>query len=87
MIVTKDPDAVLDYLFDWSAWLGDDTIDSHDITAAGGITIDSSTDTDTTVTVWVSGGTADSRATATCRITTTGGRIDDRTMVLSVVER
>ena len=31
---TKDPDAVLDYEFDWSAWLGTDTIATHTVTAA-----------------------------------------------------
>jgi len=67
---TKDPDAVLDFKFDWKTnsngrgfadWLdAGETITSITITAAIGIIIDSSsiTDTGTTVTVWLSGGTA-----------------------------
>ena len=37
----KDPDAVLDYKIDWSAWLGDDTISQSAWSAEDGITIDS----------------------------------------------
>ena len=60
---SKDPDAVLDYKFDWAAstngsgasdWLADgETISSHTITATTGLTVDSSslTDTNTSVTV------------------------------------
>jgi hypothetical protein len=61
MSFTKDPQAVLDYEIDWSAWLtaaGDDTISASSWTATTGITIDSDSNTTTTATVWLSGGTA-----------------------------
>jgi hypothetical protein len=40
---TKDPDAVLDYVWDWGLWLDPgDTIVDHTVTADPGITVASS---------------------------------------------
>lgn len=95
----KDPDAVLDWKFDWKAltngsgpenWLETgETIVSHTVTVASGLTLDSSTltDTNTSVTVWLSGGTAGRRYTATCHIVTSAGRADDRTIEIYMIER
>ena len=49
MALTKDPDAVLDYTFDWSAWLADgETILTHAaVIEAGDAVIDSTAQTDT----------------------------------------
>lgn len=84
----KDPDAVLDYVFDWTAWLDDtDTISSTTVTAATGITVDSTSFTANTVTVWLSGGTAGRNYTVACLIATADGRTDERTMTITVRER
>ena len=95
----KDPDAVLDYKFDWRAstngtgdsdWLAaGETISSHTIDADTGITVDSSsqTDTNTSVTVWLSGGTAGTTYAVRCEIVTSGSRTDERTMRILVEER
>ena len=97
----KDPDAVLDYKFDWAAstngsgdtdWLdttNGETIASHTITADTGITVDSSsiTDTNTSVTVWLSSGTAGTDYTVTCQIVTSASRTDDRSITVKVYER
>lgn len=85
---TKDPDAVLDYRWDWSDWLTaiTDTIESVTFVPEDGITVDSSSHTDTTATAWISGGTAGSSYTVTCRIVTAGGRTDDRTCSFRIVE-
>lgn len=84
----KDPAAVLDYKFNWADWLGaTDTITSHTITADAGITVNSSSTTTTAVTVWLSGGTADTDYEVVCRIVTTDGRTDERTMTVRVRER
>lgn len=84
----KDPAATLDYVFDWSDWLvDDDAIASHTVTADTGITVASSTATTTHVTVWLSGGTAGTWYTVQCRITTSGGRTDDRTISIRVMEQ
>jgi hypothetical protein len=84
---TKDPDAVLDYEWDWSAWLGADTIASHTVTADSGLTVDSSAKTATAVTVWLSGGTVGASYNVTCHIVTAAGREDDRTIGITVQER
>jgi len=85
---TKDPDAVLDYTVDWSDWLATSEVISTSAWSVGaGITQDSSVKTDTTAIVWLSGGTAGTDYQATNRITTDGGRTDDRTITIMVRER
>lgn len=84
----KDPDAVLDYVFDWSAWLDDtDELSQHTITPADGITVDSSSRTTSAVTVWLSGGTPNTAYPVSCLIVTADGRTDERTMTVFVSER
>jgi len=96
----KDADAVLDFKFDFaplangqvganSDWLeSGETITGHTITADAGITVDSSsfTDTNTSVTVWLSGGTAGNKYRINCEITT-ATRTEQRSMMIKVVER
>lgn len=86
---TKDPDALLDYTLDWSTdgWLGSDTIASVTWVIPAGITKTTDTNTTTTATAWLSGGTVDTDYTVTCRITTAGGRIDDRSLLIQVRNR
>ena len=84
----KDPSAVLDYAFDWTEWLATgETITDHTITADTGITVDSWTESDGKVIVWLSGGTAGINYKVTCLITTSAGRTDERTIWIKVVER
>ena len=84
----KDPSAVLDYMFDWTEWLATgETITDHTITADTGITVDSSTEDDGKVTVWLSGGTAGINYKVACLVTTTAGRTDERTMWIKVADR
>jgi len=102
MAFLKDPDAVLDYVFDWKAatnqptvsgltdWLASgETISSHVITADEGIDVDSSalSDTNTSVTVWLSGGTVGAVYEVACKIVTSASRTDERTDTWKVVER
>ena len=98
-IFTKDPDAVLDYKFDWKAqtngsgnsdWLASgETISSHTIDADTGITVDSSsqTDTNTSVTAWLSGGTAGTEYVVRCEIVTSASRTDERSITIQVAQR
>lgn len=51
------------------------------------VVVDSSSATDTDATAWLSGGTRGLKYLITCRITTSGGRIDDRTLKLKITER
>lgn len=95
----KDPDSVLDYKFDFAAstngtgagdWLASgETIQSITITADTGITVDSSsiTDTNTSATVWLSGGTAENKYGVSCKAVTSASRTVERTMEIKVEER
>lgn len=87
--VLKDPDAVLDYTFDWEPWLtpATDTITGVTWVPDDGLTVDSSQNTTTTATAFISGGTAGETLRLTCRITTAGGRTDDRTITFKIVNR
>ncbi len=87
MTFTKDPNAVLDYSVDWSRWLDGDTIATSVWTVPAGLTKVSDTNTTTKTTAWLSGGAADQSYTVTNRITTTGGRTEDRSFILKVEER
>lgn len=93
MIVTKDPDAILDFRWDWTAWLGDgDTITSAAVTltpAGDGDLVLQGTVTHTAVAAvaWISGGTAGATYHATCRIMTDLGRTDDRTIQIVCTQR
>ena len=80
----KDPEAVLDYQVDWSDWLGTDTIAASTWTVPSGITKDSDTNTTTTATFWLSGGTAGENYKLVNHIVTVGGREDDRTITVQV---
>jgi len=88
----KDPDATVDFVFDWSDWLSaGESIDSvaFAITPVGLTTVTSG-NTATTATIWFSGGTAGTDYEITCTVTTDASpnaRIDDRTAVLRVRER
>jgi len=90
MSEVKDPNAVLPFVWDWTAWLadqGDDTITAHEILTDGTITVDSTANSATTVTAWLSGGTAGDNILVNCRITTAGGRTDDRSITIMVRDR
>lgn len=99
-VKTKDPDAVLDYLWNWADYLGTDTIAAADFAVydtAGqllddsesgydGVAVDSSSAADTTATVWLSGGEVGTKYVVTCHITSAGGREDDRSLHLTIKE-
>ena len=86
---TKDPNSVLDYVLDWNThWLATgDTISASTWTVPAGITKDSDTNSATTTTIWVSGGTAGTDYDLLNRVVTTGGRTVDRTLRIQVRER
>lgn len=89
MTFTKDPDAVLDYSVDWSAWLAGDQIATSTWLLEEGAVIEqvSNTKTATKTTVWLRGGQKDMTYLVTNRIVTLGGRTDDRTITVKVEDR
>ena len=85
----KDPSAVLDFAFDWSAWLGADTISSYTVTIspAGDLAVVSSSQALGVVTTWLRAGEAGTTYLVTCQIVTGGGRTDERSMTILCRER
>ena len=88
MTFTKDPNAVLDYSVEWSKWLAGDQIATSEWSASDSSleTADDSI-TATRTTVWLSGGTVGQLYTVTNRITTAGGRTDERSFMVQVQDR
>jgi len=86
----KDPDSVLDYKFDWSSWLdAGETITVSTVTTPAGIIKDSDsiTDTNTSVTVWLSGGIAGVNYKIANKITTSAGRTDERSIIINMLNK
>lgn len=81
---TKDPQAVLDYVIDWSDWLDGDTITASQWTVPDGIEKDSDTHTTTAATIWLSGGTLGETYSVVNHITTVAGRENDQTIRIKV---
>jgi len=91
MKYTKDPDAVLDYTVDWTAWLpSGDTITASTFTvnsdADNAVVVDDQLNDAHTTTVWLSGGVAGQKYTVTNHITTAAGRQDDRSLTITIKE-
>ena len=83
----KDPDAVLDYRIDWSAWLDDDQIVTSTWIVPAGITSSSDEHDTTSATIWLTGGTLGQTYSLVNRVTTSGGRTDDRTIRIQIRDR
>lgn len=90
--IEKDPNAILDYSEDWATWCedaGNDTIVTHDILFedASTLALVSSSVTANVVTAFISGGTAGTTERVVFRVGTSGGRTDDRSIYLKIVDR
>lgn len=88
----QDPNDTLDYTEDWADWLGTDTIvtstwilpTSPDSTLVLGTVADPETQTATSTTVWLAGGTVGRNYLVINRIVTVGEREKDRTIMLKI---
>lgn len=84
----KAPGARKDYSRDWADWLGTDTIASSSWSADDtGISVESSTHTDKTTTVWLSGGVVGKTYRVVNTIVTTGGRTEVKSIKINVKEQ
>jgi hypothetical protein len=86
-IFIKDPDAVVDYVIDWTDWLVTDEITVSSWVLDSGITKDSESNTTQKATVWLSGGTAGVKYKVKNSIETTDGRKNDQTIIILVKEK
>lgn len=81
----KDPNDTLDYEISWASWLRtSEAIDTSTWTVPDGITEESESNTTTTATIWLSGGTRTTDYRVTNHITTNQGRVKDCTLVIEV---
>jgi len=79
----KDPDSIIDYGVDWSNWLATgETITSSAWIVPAGLTNDSDSNTSTATAIFLSGGTSGTTYELTNRVTTSGGRTEDRSMLI-----
>ncbi len=84
----KDPNDVADYVVNWADALDEgDALSSVTWVMPDGITKDSQSKTDTTATIWLSGGTAGETYEIICRVVTTMARTFDQTMKLKCKQR
>jgi len=88
-VFIKDPNARLDYQWDWSQWLAvGETITNAQISITPtGLALDQQDNTDTTITAWLTGGTVDAGYRVVCSITTNQSRTDDRSIYIRCAER
>jgi len=86
----KDPAETLDFYMDWTDQLDlttpSDTISAAVWTVPAGLTAGAQYHADGKATTWLSGGTAGTDYTLTCRITTAAGRVIERNVRLYVRE-
>lgn len=84
----KDPSENLDYTIDWSAALvANDTIVSSEWFIPTGLNASQQTHDITKTIIWLSGGTVGEKYTVGNRITTTDGRIMERSVLLKIKNR
>lgn len=83
----KDPNSVEDFEFNWVAELNGDTISTSSFILPDGMTQVSASNTTTTATVFVSGGTNGQLYRITNRVVTAGGRTYDRTYRVLIMDR
>lgn len=80
----KTPSDVLDYMVDWSTWLGADTISTSSWTVPAAMSVSLSSHTTTTTTVFLSGGADGNTYLISNTINTTGGRTVTRSFQVSI---
>lgn len=83
----KDPSDVVDYNMSFASLLGSGEAVSTGSATAEGVTVDSQTISGSTLTVFLSGGTAGKSATITGTITTDQGRTFQRSFYLRIQDR
>lgn len=84
--ICKDSHARKNYTIDWSTEIGEDLIVASTWTPVAGITVDATSFTDTTTTVWVEGGTPGAELAVVNHIQTAGGLEEDETIYFLINE-
>jgi hypothetical protein len=87
----KDPEAVLDYEWNWANWLQEGEIISTAAVVVAGVSpelvCDDFEHMDNTVTCWLSGGSEGAGYAVVCTVTTNQDRTEERTIYIVVQNR
>jgi len=84
----KDPDAILDYAFDWTDWLEDgETIVTYDVEVPTGLTKGIVSELSGKVVVWLEDGEPNETYYIICEVITSEGRKEHRTAEIHVKQR
>ena len=84
----KDTVEKLDYTVDWTTWLGTDTITGVPVwTVPTPLVLESQANSALKATAWISGGVTGKVYDVACKITTTAGRIAERSILIKCVTR
>lgn len=83
----KDPDATLDYFWDWTAYAGESQIVHYDFIVPPGIEEVNRSRDGNRCYLWLKGGQRGNVYNVTCRVTFDSGVVDDRSIRISVVDR
>ena len=87
-VFLKDPGSLLDYGIDWSEWLlPGDTLTGSTWSVPAGLTLVSSSYASNVAMLFIQGGTVNTTYDVMNEIMTTGGRRDQRTIRIMVVDR
>ena len=86
---TKNASDLLDYTIDWSAWLASasnsaDTIVASTWSVPAAMSVQASTHTSSSATGWLDGGIPGANHVAVNQITTAGGRVVSREILISI---
>ncbi len=84
---SKDPASDLDYICDWSEWLGSDTIDTSTWDVPAELTDGGNSHNGKVTTIWLSDGESGETYILTNKIITTGLRTAERDIKLKVKNR
>ena len=84
--ISKSPNAILNYGFNWDDWLGNNTITAS-TWVIDGLTIDTNSFTDTVTTALISGGKVGHSYHAVNTITVSTGEAESRTLHINVISR
>ncbi len=88
MTYQQDPNALLDYTLDWTAWLDTgETIDTSEWFVDAGLTVGATSSADGLNTVWLSGGTDGVTYRVTNRISSSDNRVDERSFYVRIGQR
>lgn len=79
----KDPGSIIDYGVSWTNWLAqNDSIELSQWLLDSGITAVTESNNETETAIMLSGGTSGTQYTLTNRITTSAGRVEERSMLI-----